>query len=813
MNLKATINYRLIFTMMGILCASMGHAQQGQVTGKLIDQQKQAIPYANIVLYQLPDSSLITGTVSSSEGKFIVNVPFNQSFFIKISAVGYVSFNSKPFKLTDASPTLKFETLVLAEDAAVLGEVKVTALRPQVIMEADKMVVSVEGTALAAGSSVYDVIERSPGVFVDQNGNIQLNGRAGVQIMIDGRLTYLSAEDLRTMLQGMSAENLKNIEIINNPSAKYDAQGNSGIINITLKKNTISGINGSANAGFRYNGLPGYETGLSINYKKNKWNSFTNLNFSQRTRVREADLYRVVLDNAGVPSFFDQDAEQEEIRRSPALRVGTDYDFNDRQTLGVMLNFYGQESTNQFDFNTVLRKNEIDTFLTSKNTLKSKFLNSRANLHYTHKLDTNGTKLSADFNFIKLVNQGNSTFRNQYFRTPNADPIKSDLLTTDNPNAYDILSGQIDFETTIFSQYKLETGIKASSVTSDNNLQFFEIIDNTQFYDELRSNHFIYTEQILAAYGNISGSLHPKLTYQLGLRAEQTYSEGESLTLNTVTPRDYFNWFPSFFIQQTVSDNYQVNYNYSKRIDRPDYNNLNPFIFYLDPKTWAQGNPLLRPQITHSFSITQSIFKKFNLVLNASKTSNVITEIPIQNPEDQTTVFQQENLSERYNYAATAVIPLQPFKWWTVNNTLTVFHQDFEFEYSGVDVNNEQTTYMLRTGNTFSLPAKYRLELNADYQSGLVWGLFEIQPQWGIDLGIKKSFFNDKIDATLNLTDILRTRRWNGNTNFGGNINEIDQYFGQQSIGFSLRYKFSKGEDFKARSRNTNLDELNRAGG
>ncbi len=701
----------------------------------------------------------------------------------------------------------------LNDDAAVLGEVKVTALRPQIVMEADKMIVSVEGTALAAGSSVYDVIEKAPGVLVDQDGNIQLNGKAGVQIMLDGRLTYLAAEDLRAMLQGMSAENLKNIEIITNPSAKYDAQGNSGIINITLKKNTLSGINGSANAGMNYNGLPGYEAGLRLNHKKGKWNSFINANFSERVRIRDADFYREVLDTQGNPSFFDQQAEQQTIRKSPSVRLGTDYDINEKHSLGVMLNLYAQESTDQFDFNTILTQNNMDTSLITNNDMRSKFLQTRGNIHYTYKLDTNGTKITTDFNFIRLSNQSNATFRNQYFVEGTSAAVKRDLLTTDNPNSYDIFSGQIDFETKLFGKNKLETGVKASSVISDNNLQFFEVENETSTFDKTRSNHFIYTEQILAAYGSFSGMINPKLTYQLGLRAEQTYSEGESLTLNTLTPRDYFNWFPSFFIQQTVSDNYQINYNYSKRIDRPDYDNLNPFIFYLDPKTWAQGNPYLRPQITHSFGVTQTFFKQFNLVLNASKTSNVITEIPIQNPEDQTTIFQQENLSQMYNYSATAIMPFQPFTWWGMNNNITVFHQDFEFDYAGTRVTNKETSYMIRTNNTFSLPAKYRIELNADYRSGLVWGLFNIEPQWGIDLGIKKSFMEEKLDVTLNIADVFRTRQWRGNTNFAGNINEINQYFGQQSVGFTLRYKFSKGQEFRAKERNTNLDELNRAGG
>jgi hypothetical protein len=348
---------------------------------------------------------------------------------------------------------------------------------------------------------------------------------------------------------------------------------------------------------------------------------------------------------------------------------------------------------------------------------------------------------------------------------------------------------------------------------SDNNLEFYEVRESSRELDITRSNHFIYTENIAAAYTSFSGAIGTKLSYKAGLRAEQTFSEGESLTLNTVNPRDYFNLFPSFFLQHNVSDMYQVNYNYSRRIDRPNYENLNPFIFYLDPYTSAQGNPYLRPQYTHSLSVTQTFMKQFNLVLNYGVTSDFIAEVPIQNPEDGTTVFQQSNIDDQLNYSATAIIPYEPFKWWAVNTNITVFHQDFSTFLNNEEVQKKATTGMVQIGNTFLLPADFKLELNGDYRSNTVWGLFEIGAQWGIDFAVRKSFFEKKLEAAINLNDIFRTRQFVGNANFQGNINEINQYFGQQSIGFSLRYSFSKGKEFSARQRNTNLDELNRAGG
>ncbi len=803
----------LLFLLILLGSQAMAQSTSGKITGTIQDENKNPLPYSNVVVYSLPDSIMITGTVTAESGHFEIKANLNEEIYLKISAVGFNNYFSNPFELTAASPEYKLEGVNLKEDVQVMNSVEVKALRPQVVVEADKMVVSVEGTAMAAGTTAYEVLEKSPGVFVDQDGNIQLNGKGGVLVMIDNRRTYLSAADLQNMLQGMSAENIKNIEIINNPSSKYDAQGNAGIINITLKKNNMSGVNGSVNLGYRYNEINNGNLGVQVNHKKGKWNSFLNADMAQRGRIRDGRFYREIEQNSGLVTIFDQDAKEYNVRKVPSMRMGTDYDLNDSHSIGVMLNFYGQDAYNDFRFDSDLNQGGEEFQIISENYIQNQFYNAQGNLHYTYKMDTVGTQLTADFNYIQLINKGGANFRNSYFYGQAGSPSEVELLETNNPTRYDIISAQMDFEKKILPKIKMEAGLKVSSVVSDNNLQFYEIGESGRELDENRSNHFIYTENIAAAYTSFSGALGSKLTYKAGLRAEQTFSEGESITLNTVNPRDYFKLFPSFFLQHNVSDMYQVNYNYSRRIDRPNYENLNPFIFYLDPYTSAQGNPYLKPQFTHSISVTQTFKKQYNLVLNYGVTSDFIAEVPVQDPEDGTTVFKQSNIDDQVNYSATAVVPTQPFKWWAINANFTVFHQNFTTFLNNEKVEREATTGMVQLGNTFLLPSDFKIELNGDYRSNTVWGLYTIGAQWGVDFAVKKSFFDKKLDASINISDIFRTRQFVGNANLQGNINEINQYFGQQSIGFSLRYRFSRGEEFKAKQRNTNLEELNRAGG
>lgn len=289
--------------------SSFAQAQTGSIKGVLTDTENAPLPYSNVAVYQSSDSSLLTGSITDAKGQFNINVKYGD-YYLKISAVGFETYLSKSITVNEINSVVDFSTIQLQEDVQVMDAVEVKAMRPQVVVEADKMVVSVEGTAMAAGATAYEVLEKSPGVFVDQDGNIQLNGKSGVQVMIDGRRSYLSATDLQNMLQGMSADNIKTIEIINNPSAKYDAEGNAGIINITLKKNNIQGINGSVNASYRYNEMQNYNTGLQLNHKKGNWNSFVNADLSQRGRIRDAGFYREITQNNGITTIFDQTGKE-----------------------------------------------------------------------------------------------------------------------------------------------------------------------------------------------------------------------------------------------------------------------------------------------------------------------------------------------------------------------------------------------------------------------------------------------------------------------------------------------------------------------
>ncbi|WP_439883293.1 outer membrane beta-barrel protein [Pontibacter sp. MBLB2868] len=803
----------LLLPLLLLLCSTLSFGQaEGMLTGLVQDEKNQAAGFVNVAVLDAASAKVVTGAIADMDGRFMIKTPAAGKYLLKISGLGYVEMQTPAFEVSGPGMSKNFGTLQVKADVKTLSEVEIQTLRPTVTTEPDKMVVSVENTAMAEGNTAYDVLTRSPGIWVDQDGNIQLNGKGGVQVMLNGRRSYLSGKELQNLLQSMSAENLKNLELITNPSSRYDAEGASGIININLKKGQDSGMNGSIYGGYQFNSLSTYTSGTEISHKKGNWNSFGSLNLNRRMRYRDMDMDRLFLAENGSKTKFDQIGYERNERLEPSLRMGTDYDLNERHSIGAMANIITNWSNMSFNTESYLRNGE-NKFIDATNKNSGTYANGSFNLHYLGKLDTTGTTLSADLDYVHISSEDESTFTNIFFTLPATTPDSTQLLSNKNPTSYDIYSAKIDFIKQLSKKTKLELGAKASHVKSDNELRFFKMRDETQTFDDKRSNHFIYTENIFAAYTSVSATLNNKWSLQAGLRAEQTLSNGNSITKNQQTDRSYLNLFPTLFVQQKVSDNYQIGYKYSRRISRPQYSALNPFIFYLDPYTSAQGNPQLKPQYINSFEMTHTFKQTYNLVLGYAVTKDFIGEMPEQNPETNTTVFQQRNIEDLKSATATLVAPIKVSNKWEINNNITGMYQEYtNMTKSGVVV-NDQVSVIASTNHTVLLPQGFRLEANANYQGPVVFGLYHVKPQWWMDAGLKRSFMDDKLSLSLNASDIFKSRVLKITTELNGNENNIDQYQGLRGVRVNLRYRFSKGTKFQSKTRNTNLDELNRTGG
>jgi hypothetical protein len=694
-----------------------------------------------------------------------------------------------------------------------LEEVKVNSMRPQIEQKADKLVVNVENTAMAAGNTAYAVLGKTPGVLIDAEGNIQLNGRSGVLVMIDGRPTYLSARDLRTLLEGMPAENLKNIEIITNPSAKYEAEGTSGILNINLKKQLKQGMNGSLYMGYNTNfHNSGWSTGATINYRRGGWSFFVNVDGMRRVGGRDATFTRRFVAN-GHTTYFDQTATASHYNEGPpTVRIGSELELNKRHSIGFTAYFNQNTLRQEFLTNTAIGTQPGSPALSidARNYMMNVWQGITGNAHYLFKLDSSGSTLSADFDLARIRNRGDADFFNYYDSIGKS--TYTDFLYQESPNGYDILSGRVDASFALGSGKRLESGLRGSDVTSDNDARFYFHNTPQLVVDRYRTNHFRYHENIYAAYLNWVMPVGKRTTVQAGLRAEQTISRGMQLTTGQVTDRQYTDFFPSIFIQQKFNENYGLTWSYSRRLQRPNYGNLNPFRLYRDPYTWFEGNPYLRPQYAHSFAVTQSIKKTYLITLSYLYTKDIMSELPRLVPDSAYTIYYTGNVNSEREFGVTAVIPVKVRRWWEIQNTLTVLGDRIEFGDKASSGYNQNVFWMLQSNQTLQLPRSIRLEFNGRYVGEGLSGLYVMAPYFRLDAAVRKSFPKAHLDLSLNVSDVFASHRLRFATRIDGNINDFNQNLRFQGANLTLRYNFSKGQKVEEQRRR-NVEELNRAGG
>ncbi|MCM8568926.1 TonB-dependent receptor family protein [Gramella jeungdoensis] len=813
---------KLLLGIVGCLISSAAFAQGGQssrrpvtgaLKGTLIDEKEVSVPFATVVVMSLPDSTVVTGSTTDMDGVFELKAPKTGKYFLKFSSIGYTTSFTPAFEVIGPVFNKDFGKVLLKEEATMLNEVMVKSWRPQVKVENGKMVMRVEGTAIAAGNTAYDMLSRAPGVTVDQSGGFRIHGKKGASVMLDGRLTYLSSKELQTLLEGMPAENIKEIEVIHTPSAKQDAEGTSGILNIVLKENTMQGFNTSIYAGFRYGKQKFPNAGVNLSHRAGKWDSFFNLDLSSRGMYRTQDVVRT-FPGTEEASVYRQKGVQEIRNLVPTLHLGSDYEITDDHSVGFMANLTYRDTESDWNTKSTLGDPVEGDFvkIDSKNHMDDVFKNGRFNLHYTGELDTIGTTLSADLDYARLETDSESGFTNQYFYTAD-DREEQERLANDKFSFYDIYAARIDLKLPFSESSYLETGLKASKVVSDSDLNFFRFEEGNFTLDPAISDRFRYEENIYAVYASYSNKINDTWDIKLGLRVEQT--EGDALLYSSgeTSERDYLKFFPNVMIEQHISENYQLNYSYNRRITRPNYQFLNPAIFYLDPYSYVLGNPDLKPQITNSLKITQTIFKKFNLLLGYDFARDYMNESPSTNPETGETIFTTRNLRHYRSYNATLVAPVTFASFWTSNNNLVVTQEEYNMDIDGENLDNDNLFYMLQSNHQLSLPGELSLELNGTFRGPVASGIYTVDGMWWVDAGLKKSFLDDRLNASLSFTDVFRSRKMHVEAEYVGNTFTLDQYFFNQAVSLNLRYSFNKAKKAEKKSRPQSLEELNRAGG
>ena len=774
--------------------------------GTITNQKGEPVPYANVALLTL-EGVLLEGAVTDESGNFSIATTKTARVKLVVSSLGYTSYSSEEFELL-AGLQKDFGTLGLADEVTGLDEVTVKASRPQIIIEPDKTIVNVEGTVMAEGANALDVLGRSPGVFITSDGSINLNGRTGVTVMINDRPMYMSVADLTSFLRSMPADNIKSIEVITSPSARFDAEGAAGVINIQLKKNTVDGVFGNVMLGGRYNGKAAPNAGVTLNVKKGKWTSNGTVNYNEDLEINDLEIGRNFQVEGGKSTFL-QDSRIVERSHTLSFTGAANYELTPTQNLGINVQASSTSSNGLNNSGTSISNpgQTNGTSFTSINDSEDQRSRLFTNLHYDAKLDTLGGKISADLDFTVMDMGSNALLNNAY--STGLTQSKDRVLTL-NDMYYTIFTSKVDWIQPLKGGKSLEAGLKGSWVESDNDLDLSRAINDAPLQPDPNSNLFIYQENVLAAYSSLKGDFSKKLSYQAGLRMEYSDVTGTSKTLNQVNRQEYVNLFPSVFLQHKVSDTYQVVYNVNRRITRPNYRLLNPFVYYIDPLTTEKGNPSLRPQYSTNLEMDHVIKGAYQFTLGYSVTEDAFMQIFEQDEEARSSTIFTANFDKTKNFNFQGAVPVELAKWWNSSNLVQVNYNKFK-SLIGTDILDiSQVSYLVRTQHNFNLPKGFKFELVGIYLSPQIWGQGEIRGFGWVDAGMTKSLMNDKLSLSINGGDLFRTYWIRAAIDFGSIDTQIRQYNNDQSVRFTLRYNFSKGQSFRVNSNSGSSEERKR---
>ncbi|MEO8146569.1 MAG: TonB-dependent receptor [Bacteroidia bacterium] len=797
---------KFLLSVLTLLLTSQLYSQtkQGNISGSVIDAEHKPVPFANAILQRGSDSVLVKAALTDESGKFAFENIEQGSYILLITQLGYKNVATD---VANKNGDLSVPAITLDGGVVNMKEANVQAIRPFIEHRVDRTVLNVENSIVNTGSNVLEILKRSPGVTVDNNDNVSLKGKQGVLIMIDGKPTYLNSADLATMLKNMHSDELSQIEIITNPSAKYDAAGTSGIINIKLRKKQNLGFNGSLQGSYGQGVYPDFGAGINLNYRTEKFNTFGSYNYGQNYYYEDIHLVRR-FNETDYTSVFDQNTFDKAKSENNNAKAGIDYFINSKNTIGFLVkgNF---NNTNDKTTSTTEITNEteqVDSGYTTINKNNSTWNNYTINLNHQFKIDTLGSELTTDIDFANYDNSSDFNFETNHF-SPIPSYIPYTALEKNNQLAdITIKAAKVDYTHPLKKNMKLESGVKSSYVVTDNDVKYYNIIDSADVIDTGKTNHFNYKENINAAYINWSGEFK-KFGVQAGLRAEQTVAKGEQLTTTENFKHEYIQLFPSVFLSYKLNDKNSFGINYSRRIDRPAYQKLNPFRYYLDPNTYMQGNPNLQPQLTNSFEVSHTFMDIITTTINYSHTTDAMTEITKQIDSTRTTYVTTENFDAHDNYGVSVSIPFEIAKWWQTSNNVNVFNNRFTGVVSGGEVDKNLTSYMLNTDNSFMLPHGWSVEVSAYYNSKMVWATFLIDPQYSVACGFAKSFMQQRLKLRVNINDIFKTEK----THAAVKYNNVDFDFYQQQdtqfVRFNLTYSFGKRTVEQARRRHLGAEE------
>lgn len=782
--------------MVWLLAMTGVQAQSGaKISGTITLSNATPAEGATVVLLRLKDSTLLKRTLARKDGSYVFEEVPQGSYRVAATSSGHRKSFSEKLELS-GQQTVQVPPLQLTAANNELTNVTVTAKRPLIEQKIDRTIVNVEAAITNAGASALEVLEKSPGVSVDRDGNISLKGKEGVMILLDGRPTQLAGADLAALLRNLNANQLDQIEIMTNPPAKYDAAGTSGIINLKTKKTNTVGMNGSANLAYSQGRYPKTTEAVNFNYRENKTNVFANLGHNYQKRFSTLSIDRNIFTNGTnrLDKIFNQEANRVNEGNSYNAKLGADFFASSKTTLGAVVNLTSrnQSANNPNTTRISNAAKDLESITNARVTNETNWNSVNTTVNFRTLLDKKGKELTADVDLAKHTMQNNLFMVNSYRNAAGLLYAKADTLTGDLPQRIDVYSARLDYVHPFKKEARWEAGLKTSVVRTDNNAAYDSLQNGTLVRDAARSNHFVYEETIHAAYANLSTPLSKKWTAQLGLRIENTSATGRQLTTGETFQRQYTQFFPTAYFQYKANAKNILSANLGRRVSRPGYAALNPFIRFLDRYTFSQGNPELKPSVSTNIEVSHSWKVQITTTINYTHVNDIIQEVIQQ--KGQEAYNRPANVSSLQQVGLAVNASNRIGKWWLSNINLNVYNDNYKGIVSNTAINRQATSYVFSSTQQFKISKTLMAELNGRYRNGWLEGIMRVSPVGFVGAGLSQQVLKNKGTIRLTARDIFWTQKIKGVTQYGNVDAVVRQVSETQVFTLSFSYSFSKGK-------------------
>jgi len=795
MKLKQVL-FSIIFA---LLLFNFADAQTGggKISGSVLDEAKKPLDGATVILLIAKDSTVVGTQLAGKDGNFDFQNLKDNTYLVKATYIGYKNFLSGNVVVSQQK-AVNLPALILSPAGKTLNGVTVSAQKSYIQQKIDRTVVNVGALASNAGANALEVLEKTPGVQVDADGNITFKGKSGVMVMIDDKPTYLSAANLATYLRSLPSTALDQIELMENPPAKYDAAGNAGVINIKTKKNTIRGFNAVVSADYAQGFYGRHDESINMNYRINKVNLFANLSYNEQKTHRRLEIDRNYFDASGITTSSLADISYfRPTNKNANIKAGMDYFLSPKTTWGIVFTGDISSSHDSSPVYSLLygQNGGLDSSITTLNSSKNKFNSKGVNLNYTHKFDSTGRSFNFDLDYIRDVAGSNQMFVNNTF-LPDNTLINSKTLRDDLPAVINIYSAKADYSHPLKGKAKLEAGIKSSYVNTDNAANYYNVVDNVSTVDDSKTNRFLYKENINAAYVNFNKNFG-RFSLQTGLRVENTNGNGHQLGNAEKADSSFINHYTNLFPTAYFSYNLDTAghkvlvLSYGRRIGRPNYGSLNPFTFFVDEFTYFSGNPFLRSQFTDNYRLAYSYRSLFTVAAAYNHTTDVQGETIHRS--GSVFISTQGNIGQQKTLDLSVNTSFQPAKWWSVNLYAEVYKNTYQGAFYTGYLNQSQVTFSGNGNNQFTLSKTWSAEISGFYDSGGTYGQFVTLPKGMLNAAVQKKIFNNKGSIKLNMRDILHTFSPSGSiTNIVGAHASFHNTLDTQVATLAFTYSFGK---------------------